>query len=253
MTHEAETDVSAPEEAIDDLSLQLFERLNQGDSEAVEKAFFAYEPELRVVVRRHLPQRLRTKFDSVDVVQSVWTSVLQGLREGNLQFKDDAHLRAFLIRLALLRFIDLCRQYRNALGRERPLATLKAVPPRGATRDRPHEIVQADELLDRLMMLCSPSHRELLRLKAMGLRVAEIAARTGFHEGSIRRIFCDLARRLDAQEGGTPGGPGTEGVSRIFQEGIEPPSSLDALLTGGERPRPPTLPPPSPTEGTGPR
>jgi len=210
MTHEIEDDVAAPDDSVDDLSLQLFERLNQGDVEAVEKAFFAYEPQLRMVVRRHLPQRLRAKFDSVDVVQSVWTSVLQGLREGSLQFNDDAHLRAFLIRVALLRFIDLCRRYRIALGRERPLATLNVAPLREATRDRPHEIVQADELLERLMNLCSPSHREMLRLKAMGIPLEEIAARTGFHEGSIRRIFYDLARRLDAQEGETPGGPKSE-------------------------------------------
>jgi hypothetical protein len=34
----------------------------------------------------------------------------------------------------------------------------------------------------------------------MGLSVAEIADRSGYHEGSIRRIFADLQRRLDACE-----------------------------------------------------
>ena len=43
---------------------------------------------------------------------------------------------------------------------------------------------------------CPPAHRELLRLKRQGLPVAEIAARTGLHEGSVRRILYDLARRL---------------------------------------------------------
>jgi hypothetical protein len=38
----------------------------------------------------------------------------------------------------------------------------------------------------------------------MGIPLAEIATRTGFHESSIRRIFYDLARRLDAQEGSVP-------------------------------------------------
>jgi hypothetical protein len=35
----------------------------------------------------------------------------------------------------------------------------------------------------------------------MGYSLAEISAATGFHEGSIRRILYDLARRLDAQNG----------------------------------------------------
>ncbi len=200
MPHATE-DVDAPSEpGGDDLSLQLFERLNNRNVDAVEKAFLAYEPHLRMVVRRQIPQSLRAKFDTVDVVQSVWASVLQGLREGDLHFTDEAHLRAFLIRLALFRFIDLCRQHRLSLGRERPLAVLDATQLQTAPCDRPTEIVKAEELLDRLMNLCPPSHRELLRLRAMGLPVAEIAARTGFHEGSIRRIFHDLKRRFDAEQ-----------------------------------------------------
>ena len=43
---------------------------------------------------------------------------------------------------------------------------------------------------------CSPAHREILVLKRQGLLLTEIAARTGMHEGSIRRILYDLARRL---------------------------------------------------------
>jgi DNA-directed RNA polymerase specialized sigma24 family protein len=43
---------------------------------------------------------------------------------------------------------------------------------------------------------CPPAHREILILKRQGLLLSEIAARTGLHEGSIRRILYDLARRL---------------------------------------------------------
>jgi RNA polymerase sigma-70 factor (ECF subfamily) len=187
-----------------DRTVPPYERLNQGDADAVEAIVSAYKPYLRKVVRRQLPQRLRAKFDSSDVVQSVWASVLKGLREDKWQFSDETHLRAFLVRLALFRFIELCRQYRASLKCERPLAGLDELGGRPALCDRPSEIMQAGDLLDRLMKLCLPSHRELLRLRAMGIPLAEIATRTGFHESSIRRIFYDLARRLDAQEGSVP-------------------------------------------------
>src|SRR3954447_8250138 len=95
------------EKGSDALSLQPHERLNNGDADAVEKVFLAYEPHLRMLVRRQLTQRLRAKFDSGDVVQSIWVSVLQSLREESRRFTDEAHLRAFLIRTALFRFIDL--------------------------------------------------------------------------------------------------------------------------------------------------
>jgi RNA polymerase sigma factor (sigma-70 family) len=202
MTQVIEDDDATSETGRDELSRQLFERLNNREVEAVEKAFLAYEPHLRTVIRRQIPQNLRAKFDTVDVLQSVWASVLQGLRQGDLRFANESHLRSFLIRLALFRFIDLCRQHRLSLGRERPLAAFEATQLRMGPSDRPTEILKAEELLDRLMKLCPPSHRELLRLRAMGLPVAEIAAKTGFHEGSIRRIFHDLERRFDAQQEG---------------------------------------------------
>ena len=195
------------EKGRDEPSRLPYDRLNQGDVDSVESIDSTYEPYLRKLVRRQLPQRLRAKFDSTDVVQSVWASVLKGLREDKWQFSDETHLRAFLVRLALFRFIELCRQYRASLACERPLAELDELGRRPALCDRPSEIVQADDILNRLMKLCLPSHRELLRLRAMGIPLAEIAAQTGFHESSIRRIFYDLARRLEAQEGSGPDEP----------------------------------------------
>ena len=61
---------------------------------------------------------------------------------------------------------------------------------------RPSEVVQADELWDTLLKLCPPAHREILELKRQGLVHSEIAARVGLHEGSVRRILYELARRL---------------------------------------------------------
>ena len=201
---------ASPEEVGDEPSLQLFERLNNGNADAVEQAFLTYEPRLRKVLRHQIPKRLRAKFDSVDVIQSVWANVLQRLRAGELRFTDETHLRSFLIRLALCRFIDLCRHHRNSLGHERSLASIASKPARTAPGDRPTAILRAKELLDRLMDLCQPSHRDLVRLRAMGLSVAEIAARSGYHEGSIRRIFADLERRLDARDARTTGEQGTQ-------------------------------------------
>ena len=49
----------------------LLQKLTSGDAEAAGAVFLAYEPYLRMVVRRHLSPGLRAKFDSVDIVQSV--------------------------------------------------------------------------------------------------------------------------------------------------------------------------------------
>ena len=61
---------------------------------------------------------------------------------------------------------------------------------------RPSQIVQAVELWETILDFCPPTHREILRLKREGLPLAEIASRTGLHEGSVRRIIYELAKRL---------------------------------------------------------
>lgn len=176
----------------------LLAKLSSGDSAAAEEVFRTYEPYLRVVVRRLLPARLRPKFDSVDVVQSVWVDVLHGLREANWQFKTAAELRAFLVKVTRNRFIDRIRQQRVPLKHQQALDEEVATVP--APEERPSEVVQARELWEQMVSICPPAHRDLLELKRQGHGLAEIAARTGLHESSVRRILYDLARRLAARQ-----------------------------------------------------
>ena len=56
----------------------LLEKLTRGDARAAEEVFLAYEPHLRLVVRRYLSPALRAKFDSGDIVQSIWADLLRG-------------------------------------------------------------------------------------------------------------------------------------------------------------------------------
>jgi RNA polymerase sigma factor (sigma-70 family) len=175
---------------------ELIERLNDGDIVAAERAFLAYEPYLRMAVRRQLTGPLRSKLDSMDIVQSVWADVLCRFREAGWRFSDRSHLRAFLMKVARNRLIDRRREHHRALEQERPLHETAAQELPHASQPRPSEVAQGHELWERMLENCPPAHREILRLKRQGLPLAEIAARTGLHEGSVRRILYDLARRL---------------------------------------------------------
>jgi RNA polymerase sigma-70 factor (ECF subfamily) len=177
------------------VSQSLFEGLRRGDAAAVERIVAAYGPFLRMVVRRHLAGRLRRKFDSADVVQSVWLRLLRACGAGAWSVKDDAALRALLATVARRRLVSRFRHHRAALERERPALTESETPP-VSPQPRPSEVVQADELWERLLRHCPPAHREVLRLRRLGLTLDEIAVRTGLHEGSVRRVLRQLARRL---------------------------------------------------------
>jgi len=175
---------------------ELIQRLNDGDVAAAERAFLAYEPYLRMAVRRQLNGPLRSKLDSMDIVQSVWADVLIRFRDAGWRFADRSHLQAFLVKIARNRLIDRRREHHRALEQERPLDEVSPNDLRHAAQPRPSEVAQEHELWNRILESCPPAHREILALKRQGLRLGEIAARTGFHEGSVRRILYDLARRL---------------------------------------------------------
>src|SRR5215472_15593548 len=96
-------------------------RLNEGDAQAMEHVLLAYEPFLRIAVRRRLGRRLRAKVDSMDIVQSVFANVLDGFRHGGWRFAGRPQFRAFLRRIAWRRLADRYQDHRKVLDREQSL------------------------------------------------------------------------------------------------------------------------------------
>jgi RNA polymerase sigma-70 factor (ECF subfamily) len=177
----------------------LLEKLSSGDEAAAARAFVAYEPYLRMAVRRHLSGHLRAKFDSEDIVLSVWADLMRGFRRGAWRFRDTAHLRAFLVKLTRNRFLNRLRQNRRALEAERPLTDTNCNDLATTAGEGPCEAAQSEDLWQQLLALCPPAHRPLLQLRRQGLPLAEVAARTGLHPSSVRRILYDLAKRFARQ------------------------------------------------------
>src|SRR5438094_5510471 len=128
-------------EPLDDLLAQLC----TGDPAAAGRVFVAFEPYLRKAVRRQLPAPLRAKFDSADILQSVWADVLRGFREAGWRFTDADHLRGFLFVATRNRLIDRIRQHQKAAAREEPLheGDQHFLP---SPQPRPSEIAQAGDL-----------------------------------------------------------------------------------------------------------
>jgi RNA polymerase sigma factor (sigma-70 family) len=182
---------------------ELLRRLGSGDEAAAAEVFRAYEPYLRQVVRRRLPAQARARFDSGDVLQSVWADLLPGLRGGRWRFADAAQLRAFLSRVVQNRLFDRARRALRQTAHEEPLAALPAEP--AARQPRASEHAQAGALWERLLASCPAEHRDVLRLRRAGMNYHEVAAAVGMHEGSVRRVVRELGRRVAFLP--TPAGP----------------------------------------------
>ena len=75
-------------------------RIQAGDEGAARELLQRDEAEVRLVVRRQLPRLLRSRFDSLDFLQSVWGSFFRRMRTAPTEFEDSRHLVAFLARAA---------------------------------------------------------------------------------------------------------------------------------------------------------
>lgn len=176
-------------------------RIQSGDEEAARELLRRYEAEVRLVVRRQLPRLLRSRFDSLDFLQSVWGSFFRRVRSGPAEFEDSRHLVAFLARAAKNKVID---EYRRAASRkqdvhrEEPLWVDGGRPrdlPDGT--DSPSDVAQAHEVFSRLRELLPEDRRTLLEMKAEGLSSRDIGERLGISERTVQRVLEDLRRRAE--------------------------------------------------------
>jgi RNA polymerase sigma-70 factor (ECF subfamily) len=166
-------------------------RLGRGDVSAAGQLYGAYAAYVRAVVRRRFAAHLRAQFDSADVAQSVWAQVVRRAGTG-WQINTEPELRALLAVIARRRLATRARTARPPeSGGDSALA---AAPARH--QSSPSQVACATDLWDRMLRLCPAEHRDILRLRRDGLPLAEVAARTGFHEGTVRRILRRLFREL---------------------------------------------------------
>jgi RNA polymerase sigma factor (sigma-70 family) len=186
---------------------EFLRRIQAGDEGAARELLSRFEAEVRLVVRRQLPRLLRSRFDSLDFLQSVWGSFFRRMRTAPTEFEDSRHLVAFLARAAKNKVID---EYRRAasrkqnMHREEPLWG-DGLRPRDVPdpTDSPSEVAQAHEVLGRLRELMPADRRSILEMKAEGLSSKDIGERLGISERTVQRVLEDLRRRMETEWGTT--------------------------------------------------
>jgi RNA polymerase sigma-70 factor (ECF subfamily) len=196
--------MSVGERSGDDIT-DFLDRIRAGDEEAARELLGRYEAEVRLVVRRQLPRLLRSRFDSLDFLQSVWGSFFQRVRTGPTEFQDSRHLVGFLARAAKNKVID---EYRRAASQKQDMHREEPIWSDGdrprdlpAADDTPSQVAEAHETYDRLLELLPEDRRTILTLKAGGLSSREIGDRLGISERTVQRVLEDLRRRAESEWG----------------------------------------------------
>jgi RNA polymerase sigma-70 factor (ECF subfamily) len=183
----------------------VLKRIQGGDESAARELLQRFEPEVRLVVRRQLPRLLRSRFDSLDFLQSVWGSFFRRMRDAPTEFEDSRHLVAFLARAAKNKVIDEYRRAasrKNDMHREEPLWG-DGHRPRDVPDpiDSPSEVAQAREVFGRLRALMPDEKRAILEMKAEGLSSKDIGEQLGISERTVQRVLEDLRRRMETEWG----------------------------------------------------
>ncbi len=186
---------------IDQKLPELLQRIRSGDESAAFELLARYEAQVRLVVRRQLPRILRSRFDSLDFLQSVWGSFFRRMKAGPEEFEDPRSLVAFLARAAKNKVIDEYRRSASRkanMKREEPIWAEGAKPREiVASQDSPSEIVEARETFDRLQDLLPANRRIMLELRVEGLSTREIGDRLNVSERTVRRVLENLRRHVD--------------------------------------------------------
>ncbi len=143
----------------------------------------------------------------MDFVQAVWQSVFTGSDRDLHRFENVQHLRGFLAGVAQNKVFEEYRRRTRTqkydIGREEPLFVRRGnreVPREVAAHDpSPSQDAQAADRLAQMIAGRSPQEAEVIQLRCQGLTFEEIAAQTGLHERSVRRVIEEIRRRMEAR------------------------------------------------------
>jgi RNA polymerase sigma factor (sigma-70 family) len=182
----------------------LFRRMLQGSPEAADRLCRDYQSAIQRVVRRRLPPRLRSRYDSLDFVNDVWASFFANLPDSGL-FDKPKDFVGYLARIAQHKVWEVQRQTatgKQDLERETSLENVEKAAPEGSLPGpdpTPSQIVGAEDEFEKMLRDRPPVHQQILTLLRHGSTYREIADQLNTTEKTIWRLI----RRLKPEAQGT--------------------------------------------------
>ncbi len=186
----------------------LIARAKAGDDSVFPLLLEHFEPEVRTFVRVRLPKALRSEFDSIDFVQSVWKSFVDGWTDGIDRFENPEHLLGYLAGIArnkvLTEYRRRTKTKRFAIQREESLhvrrGDLEYQRDVAGTEPTPSQNVQAEDCWERLREGLDDRDVAVVELRRDGMKLEAIAERTGLSERAVRRVLESVRRSWEARQ-----------------------------------------------------
>lgn len=187
-----ENSAGLPEESGKESFANLMQELCAGSEDAARTIAEQFAPHIFRVVRRTLPKSIRSKVDSVDMVNTLLGSLLIK-RHLLTSIRDSKQLVALLTKAARNRVIDEHRKYTTSASRdikreEGGFCDLELEAPNvsdrtagdgrfGGRESSPSQVAIARERWDLLMASLSKRDRQIISLRMKGFTYEQIADR----------------------------------------------------------------------------
>jgi RNA polymerase sigma-70 factor (ECF subfamily) len=182
----------------------LINRCRGGDEDAARQLFDAYVARLVPLARRRISQRLASRVDPEDIVQSVFRTFFARLKDDKFEINDQDDLFRLLMRITVhktLRQIahhkaakrDPSQELAQGESAQEQLLQLLTMEP------SPEATVTFLDQLEHFMAQLQDADREILTLRLQGFSTEEIAQKLGSYDRKVRRV---LERIRDVAEHG---------------------------------------------------
>jgi RNA polymerase sigma factor (sigma-70 family) len=176
----------------------LMQRIRAGDEDAAAELVRRYERVVRRTVSVWLiDARLRRRFDSMDICQSVLGSFFVRIALGQYQLDKPEQLVKLLVSMARNKLADQVRKQRAGCrdGR-RTEPSDQAAQEIAGTEATPSRQIAARDLLHEVRRRLSTEERELADLRALGREWPEIAAERGANAEALRKKLTRAVNRV---------------------------------------------------------
>jgi RNA polymerase sigma factor (sigma-70 family) len=191
------------DEATDDR--ELVERFKAGSESAATELFDRYCEKLMGMARRRIGQRMASRIDPEDVIQSAFRTFFSRVRNDEFTFEGESDLFKLLVRLTVnktLRQIAHHRAAKRNPNKEAGQGSGEDDVFRSLTDGDPSpdvEVALVDEF-ERFLSQFSAFDRKVLEMKLHGHSSAEIAESLGSYERKIRRVLVRAAALAQGAE-----------------------------------------------------
>jgi RNA polymerase sigma factor (sigma-70 family) len=183
----------------------LVDLYRQGNQDAARQIVDRYLDRLLTLARRRISQRLASRVDPEDIVQSVFRTFFVRLKEGQFVFDDQDDLCKLLMRITLHKTLRQVAFHKAAKRdpnletahgehhQEQLMALFDQEPTQEAT-------VAFLDQLEHFLAQLRPQEREILEMRLQGHSNEDIAAKLGIYDRKIRRVI-EHVRDIATKEG----------------------------------------------------